>query len=538
MKRLLTAIISVAFLSLFAVAPPRGNDRLRELVVFPRMDMTFNFGLLNWNGDKWSITENENLPDEISKLREELKQHPDDIDRLLRLGDSLGSNDQTNESQACFQKVEQICRIKIAANPHDGLSLTKLGKALDALTKNDEAENVYRRATVISPNEWMCWVGLGNYLGDAWVEMFPMHLRRQLLGSRTPPREVLDFRPSPEALKRSETLCSEASRCFDRAMTIAPKEPEVFIQRAAYMSSSNWFSCFVRHIRRSEEIEDNAFFLAHFSPETIANLQKAAELRPKDYQLIGLAAYSQWFNAVLQANVTSNFTFDMLPDKNRQSIRNAMTSLETLSQDSDKTTAAGALRYLGMLNMAFGNKEAATANFRRAVSLNPAHEQTWDLLFGMLLDSGSLNDLLAVGESRLKANNSARNHLVLGKVYAKMGNWKEANNQATIAGKLETNNIIPPLLLAAVALKQSADTNQMTMAFRYLTCAEEILAQMPKNDETQKRWREMLLDSAIAGGLQGSENGQKLARQWLAVVLEYYPDDNDAKEILSALGAN
>jgi len=119
MKRIFLAIISIATLSLHASAPPHGNDRLRELAVFPEMNLTFNFGL-NFQGNKWVFSENANLPDEISRLREELKQQPDDIKQLLRLGDLLDSNGETNESQSCYQKAEKLCRNKVAVNPQDG----------------------------------------------------------------------------------------------------------------------------------------------------------------------------------------------------------------------------------------------------------------------------------------------------------------------------------------------------------------------------------------------------------------------------------
>jgi tetratricopeptide (TPR) repeat protein len=349
-----------------------------------------------------------------------------------------------------------------------------------------------------------------------------------------PSQEILDYRPSPNALKTSEAQCDEASRCFDRAMALAPKEPEVFFQRAGYMSISNWQNCYFRHFRDDEKIDSATCLLAFFSRETVVNLQKAAELSPSNYEHVSLAAYFTWFNAMIQAKAT-NYTPDILPDAARKSIHNTMAHLENLSEVSDKKMAAGALENLGILNMTFGNSQAATADFRRAVSLDPAREPSWDMWLGTLVSSASPDELVAICESRLKHKSSARNHLLLAKAFQRQEKWDKAIEQAEIAGKLETNNVVPPLMLAAIALKQSADTNQLSTALKYLTPAEELLKTMPANDETRTRWHELMLNTAIACGLEGTPTSQKYARFLLEAILKQNPNDEQAKEIMGAL---
>ena len=531
MKRIVPLIILAAALSLHAAAPPRGSDRLREVVVFPEINLSFNFGM-GFQENQWVIDENKYLPDEISQLREELKRQPENIKPLLSLGYLLNRNGETNESQSCYQTAERLCRNRIAANPQDGMRLMELGEALHALNNNDEAESVYRKATLVSSNEWRCWVGLGNFLPN--FSMFPENLRSQIVPAQVPPQAVLDYRPSPESLKKSEAQLGEGSRCFDRAMALAPRDPEVFFQRAGYMSVSNWQNCFFRHFCNNEIIEPKAWLLAFFSKETVANLKKAAELSPKDYRLISLAAYFDWMNGTMQANIT-NFSSDSLPDTVRESIHGAMTRLENLSQDADKKEAAGALENLGVLNMVLGNSQAAAADFRRAVSLDPTREQSWDMLLGVSKDSASPDELVALCESRLKFKNSAWNHLLLAKLYAKQQKWDAATQQAKIAGQLDTNNIVPSLLLAAVALKQSGDTNQLSAATIDLARAKELLDKMPANNERRTRWRELTLNLAIISGMEGTQNGQKVARLCLETVLKYFPEDETVKEISKAL---
>jgi hypothetical protein len=102
---------------------------------------------------------------------------------------------------------------------------------------------------------------------------------------------------------------------------------------------------------------------------------------------------------------------DSLPDTTRKFIHSAMTRLEGLSEDPDSKIAVGALENHGFLSMAFGNSPAAEADLRRAVVLDPTLESAWDFLIGALAESAAWDETVAVCEARLKATDSARNHL-------------------------------------------------------------------------------------------------------------------------------
>lgn len=340
MKRVLVAIILGAVFSLHAAAPSRGNDRLRELAVFPGMNLNFAYGL-GFQANNTVITENVNFSDESSRLREELRQQPDDVKLLLRLGSVLDSNGETNESQSCDKEAERLCRNKLEVNPQDGLTLNDLGAALYALDKNEEAESVFRKATLVSSNEWICWVGLGNFLANQYLLMFPANSRGQLATpTYMPPQAVLDYRPTPDALEKAEAQCNDASRCFDRAVMLAPQEPEVYLQRAGYICSSNLQNYWFRYFHGGGRIDSTAWALEYFSGEMVADLQKAADLSPNDYRYISLAAYFEWMNAMVQTKF-ANITLDGLSDATRNSIHNAMARLENISEDLQKDGRRG-----------------------------------------------------------------------------------------------------------------------------------------------------------------------------------------------------
>ena len=310
---LLLAALLGAALSAQASAPPRGADRLRELVVFPQMRLNFSFGL-SFAENAWGTSQNDDAPAEIVRLRAALNQNPADLKQLLRLGDLLDDAGDTNGSLACYEKVEALSRGRAGTNPQDGKNLTFLGNALDAMGEREAAEKELRLATVVSPQEWWCWVTLGNYLAkDGILTLFPENLRGEAFpNGQSPPEELLNYHPAPAALARSEAEGTEAARCFERAVSVAPKEAEVYFQRAGFMSISNWCHCFSRHFRNQEVITPAAWSLAFFSQETADNLRRAAELNPDNYSYISLAAYFEWLHATLVANGNqANWSFGL-----------------------------------------------------------------------------------------------------------------------------------------------------------------------------------------------------------------------------------
>jgi tetratricopeptide (TPR) repeat protein len=310
----------------------------------------------------------------------------------------------------------------------------------------------------------------------------------------------------------------------------------VFIQRAGFISVSNSQSCFFRHFRNGEEIDSTRWVSALFSPETCANLRTAAALNTRDYECTSLAAYYEWFNAIKAANWPTNATLKTLPDASARSIRDAMTHLDTLANGSDPKLAASALENLAILDMMTGDQASAMDHSKRAVALAPASETSWDLLFtSMDTPTASPEDLVTIAQSRLSHKNSARNHLLLAKCLAKAGQWNEAATQADAACQLETNNIVPLLLVAAIALKQNEPTNHLSIASASLTRAFELLPKISDADERRNRAREYGLNTIIFYVLNQQPD---LARNAAKDYLKLFPDSDAAKEILRDLGAD
>jgi tetratricopeptide (TPR) repeat protein len=345
----------------------------------------------------------------------------------------------------------------------------------------------------------------------------------------------LDYRPPQAALKKAEDALKETSQCFDKAIAIAPSGPEIYIQRAGFMTVSNWENRVFNYYRGEEKIDPSKWLMTQFSKETIANVKEAAELSPENFGYIGLGASFEWMAAASQGNST-NFTRNMLPEASRQSIDNAMAQLGNLSQNQDPKIAAGALEYLGLLNVVSGNSQVAVADFRRAVALDPTREHCWDMLLGAVSQDSDFPDkAVAICKSRLKYKDSAQNHLSLAKAYIYKNEWSQAANEAGIAASLDTNNIVAPLMLTAIDLKQSANPAILSKAGEEFHRAFELYMRLGSTPDSFQRWREAMLNEAIFYGLQATPEGEKTAKACLDQVLKYYPNDETAKEILEAL---
>jgi tetratricopeptide (TPR) repeat protein len=282
-------------------------------------------------------------------------------------------------------------------------------------------------------------------------------------------------------------------------------------------------------------MDTSKWIAPQLSPETIANLKKAAEFSPGNCDFIGIEAFFEWMAAEMPVKFRS-LTRDELPPDTRQSIDGSIARLQELSESPDEKLAAKAFEYLGMLNFISGNSREAASDFRRAVALDPTRERSWDMQLAMgLKDPDFPDEAVAICKSRLKYNNSARNHLFLSKAYQHKNEWSEAAAEAEVAANLDTNYIIAPLMLAAIDLEQSVDANLLPKAKEQLDHAYALLGRMNSGSESEQRWREISLNGAILCGLLATPDSEKMAKQVLGQVLKYYPGDETAKAILEAL---
>lgn len=540
MKSFFAAMILMVALATHAAAPPHGADQLSALVVSPELKMTIKWELQCHN-DEWMIDENPDVAEELAKQREIVKLQPENMEALMRLAYLLGSNGQTNDAVADYQTAEQFYRKKVAANPRDGASFMALGKAIDGQGKSDEAESIFRKATLISPNEWEGWAAFGTHLQNASLTaLFSNDIRNMISPGQAPSPAVLAYRPTPAALERAEALRAEAIRCCDRALKLAPEEPRLYVQLAGLQGHANWENCYLRYYRDGDKITPEEWISAYLSKGIAANLKKAAELKPMDYQYTAMVAFFDCMIPMAQRSVQPTggmSSLNGMPDDARQSIHQAMAQLENLAHGGDEKNEAGALEMLAILNMTMGNNQAVLDDCRRAVKLDPMRDGAWDLLLIVLEKDPSpdASQITAACEARLKTRDSERNHVLFGHILAKLKKWDDAKAQAEIAEAMDTNDVVPPLMLAAIALRQGNQMNFLAEAKNDLEHANAVFGKNSTRAEAAERWRELMLNAAI---FDVFINQPRQAASYAQTVLKQFPDDSVAPEILKYIVMN
>ncbi len=527
---LLLFLLCVAVTSL-APAPKRGKERLLELVVAPKVDLSFKFDFSSSQTFS-DLTNEASLSDQVARLRGEVKQSPDDARLLIQFGELLHRNADTNAAKECFQKAAASAEKHLNNRPLDGLSQIDLGDAYWELNKVEAAEHAYRKATQVSSNEWRCWVALGEFL-DSQVAEVLLPTNSDATATST---SVKSAQPSSEEMERVMKWRAEAAPCFDRAVALAPQDVEVYLRRAWHKHKEADVNRLIQHYRTGEKLDNIG--RSTYSKDSIPDLKKAAALQPQAYQLIALTAYFEWLSGAIGMTATESDRPPEFPDfsaTSRRSIADAMERLREIGNSSDPKRAAGALELLAglqmltQIRMGFTN-DLMIRDMKRAVSLDPTREGAWDLLLGGLLETASPEELAQACESRLKQKKSARNYLLLAKSLYRCGSYGKAVEAAEAGLKLEAKNIALNLMLAATLMRQDKEWAQVESV---LERVGEFTAEIKDSEEKAQRASELGLNMAIGMAIKGSPEE---AKALLNAIARKFPEEEErAKEIFDAV---
>jgi tetratricopeptide (TPR) repeat protein len=532
MKR--AAIAIVLFLAAFPVAaatPSHGPEGLRNLAVAPVVKITMGYAFQMRDGRE-VLAENKDSSGDIRRLQSALKEHPGDVRRMVELAELLHETADTNAMRSAWQDVERVCRVRLGDSAADGLLLIQLGEALDNLGRSEEAESEYRRAVLVSSNDWRCWSALGHHLQDRAISLLgfpaPLAVGVQLSPGATP-HNLPDYRPSADAVQQSATTCREAGQCLNRVLTLAPKEPDAWIAAGSYACASNFMSYQIAQFKgeRLTTLESN-WAKVHLCPDGLADFKHAAELSRTNSALI---AATSLFNAstlhILEANVTQ--------DSLKQSVLQGIGQLKNLGAQPDKEAAAGALTALCYVQGMVGDTDGARASGREAVAADPNSDSAWEALLGASVGAVAADELVVLCESRVKQSDTPRNRLFLAKAFLRQGKPEKAAEQAEAILKIKPDNLAAYVVLGAADLKRSADPQFLEAAEEHVPRAVQLFAAMPPGEDSADRKREVILNTAILAGLHDDPEYKKAAKHLVEQFLQQTPDDETAKEILEAL---
>ncbi len=519
-------------LSVQGATPEVGKDTLRKLVKLPTITFPVNWQFDPERGFTVGSGESDVLA-QITALRKEMQKDASDAELYLSIAQLYSSINESAKAKFNCNRAADLYRKQLETQVDDGVLLANFGEALAGAGKPSEAESILRRAARTAPKEWKCWVALGRFL-DA-------EARRAVYDNPTPaPDEngkVTDAssdKISPSQVALARKWSEEAGDVFDKAVHAAPEEAEVYFRRGLHRCLRNALLNRIR-MASGEQAEDVALLNDCFTPESLADLQRASRLSPQDYKTIGGTVLFEIYTVSAEKGQVNwgTFTWNSLPDKSQRSIHEGITRLENLAQSPRTRVAAGALEVLGILQgPILHESRSCAANLQRALAMDPSREQAWETLAANVAQSKHYDELLATCEERVKQTDSARSRILLAKAYEKLKLWDECEQQIRLALKLDPDDFTANLALADLLLKRGQDSTALSDANGWLVRAEYLLNKMTPRQRTQLH----MVDLTLARGIYFALTDEvETARRWVKAVIDQDKDNKFAQEILDAM---
>jgi tetratricopeptide (TPR) repeat protein len=307
-----------------------------------------------------------------------------------------------------------------------------------------QAEVVLRQAVRLGPKEWRAWSALGQLLlSKAWRA-----LAADLASDTTARPELLlaaatQKKVSAAQLEQAQNNLKEAIGCADRAVMLAPKEPQPLADRALVHSYTGLLR-FVQDILKGGERDSLKGYEAMFPTNALADLDRAARLAPEDPAALAKIGLFRLLESAISLGkrgmdqLGSGQLWHSLNDRQRQALRRIFTGLEDLGHSGNPAVSASALEFLGAFQWTTMRDHAgAEKSLRRAVQLDASRDMAWDFLMAVLVDADRKEEAIAVAESRLKSKQTIRNFVAAAKACDRAGRLPQAQHHLETALKLD-----------------------------------------------------------------------------------------------------
>jgi len=462
-----------ALLAGVGTAQPLDSVKLRQAVELPDMNIPYQKVSLEDLAVGAKPGKATGGPCDIAALKESMKGDVTDAERYLRLGDLYDeANDEKHAKEACAKALDLV-RTQFQDHPDNGLLLMQEGLALSGLDKDVEAEAALRRAVEKAPHEWKCWVKLGDQPWHKVSDLF--FLPKTKFEGITQLAEKLETADlSADKIAAARKLLEEMKAIFDKAVAAGPTEPEPYEKRAwFYWNRGFWLGAFAIAEGMVAEVERVAC-----GPEFAADLQRAAELGPRDLKAVNNAAICivNLISAVDKDQLKAAKTpLTLLSEQSRKSVLKLLSIQDDLAQSKDPAVAVPAsvmaAFYYGGLRYDTSYSEK---HLRRAILLDPTCKMAWDLLIAVLSDAKRYDDLVACLEKLVERDDTVLNRLQLASACDRASKPNDVETQVQAALKLDPKHFNANLFMAAVLLRRG-DNEALVTAKERLEAARDSL---------------------------------------------------------------
>jgi tetratricopeptide (TPR) repeat protein len=447
---------------------------------------------------------------ELPAVRKRLKGEYTDAVRYYRLGELHTEAGEEELARQAFGKAVVLANQWVKAEPKSLRALLQLADCLCAAEKDDEAEAAYRKAVKVAPAAWESWSNLACYLvGRAGRVLIGwQHLPSGKLDESVLITLCMNGKIMRGNADRADRLLEEAARCHEKAISLAPREPLVYLRRVSTRIPEGTLRPGIR-LARGETINLSA---RQVTPELLADLRQAAALEPDNCNtLAGLALFEAFFAAedARVVLIDDEKGFNSLPDDARRRFREHVAKLKKLSGLKERRGTA--LELLGTLQYAVSHEFAeAEKNLRAAMALGATHQATRELLLVVLAMQKKYTDLPPVATDLVKYRDTPWNRFVLAKTYFEwLPNPTAAERELRLALKKFPGDVRLNLALVVLILSRSGDAATVKEAGQHLRAAKQAAEEAPRELRA-----EYDLARAVCYALEGdTESAKSLARE-------------------------
>lgn len=531
------AVLALTGLLLAALAavPTSGRERLQQLTRLPKL--SFSTGMTFEAVHGYQILTAASLaPRDLAEVRKTLAGNASDAPRYARLARMLSQAGEEALAQRLWTQAADLYRQQGAADTQNLDLLLGYAEVLQAQSKREDAERLYRRAASLGPDQWQTHAALARFLAsESLRRVTPAQWQGKDVSLRQPASVAANgARPSAELVEQARRLMAEAGREAERAVELDAKQAQAFSTRATARTAQRFEEALLA-TTGDAPADFRRLSLALFNAEAVPDLIQAAALAGNDPQAWAQAALLDVLAEGFQRGMRQaddllvREWWPVLPEKTRAEVREAMRQLEAISQDREPRVAASALTFLGHLQF-FVLRDAAggEASLRRATQLDPANDNAWETLIFALAYTRRFAPMLEACQERLKQNDTVRNRVLLAKAYEKNDQPDAMLHEAELAQRRYPENLLANLTLGAALLKNGDDELARARALQFIAKATQLAGDHAPPD--------IVLEVLYQRGLYFALSGQSaVARTHFRAALQLDPDNTESTEALQAL---
>jgi tetratricopeptide (TPR) repeat protein len=394
---------------------------------------------------------------EVAYLKAHLKGNASDAASQVYLGRLYAQLNDNPHAQQASQEATRLIRQQLQSKPNDPELLLELASLLTRANQLAEAETLLRSGGQAHPDDWRFWPELAQLLFFRATQAVGW----ERLSVRTEEvSEMVAWMAShpPTAAQRSaaEKYLSEMPRAYDRAVELAPKEPEAYGARVALRGIRNAFQAALRG-QGTPRAGSMAWSLDR---DSLTDLRRLCQLSQTNAGLFGVTAAYLCFAEMENRKLEARFPAQAWPNlsaETRDEVTKLLQQLETLARSPSSGEAAQALAILaGCQFMLLGDLSGAERNADHSLRLDPRQDEAYKALFMVYSTQNRFPDLAALYERRLALEPSAMNFLMLAKAHEKSGRLARAEQALRDGLRVAPRDVLLQLGLASLLLRRDS----------------------------------------------------------------------------------